>query len=419
MREPEQRTQKRRANPWLIGCGSLGALLAASFAAYLVWANRLPPPEPDSRVLPYPNGFDACVGAAMKLAKTPSTGPMANPERATPAELRPLLARDRAALDEVREGLRLPYVTPALPNIAVESPYLEKFREAARRFSVESRVALAEGRPAEAVQRALDALDLGAHVGRGAPIIHNLAGGSCAAIGIAAAERCIPTLTAPEARAAGRRLDAIEGAWPSAADMFREERRLQLRSLRATFGGRPIDNEDGSARDRASVLTLYPKRWAYDSADRAMRGWIAEAEKPFPQVRPVPEPTELFASIYSSEGMWPLRGLVRLQAERRLLRLELALREYRALHGRFPDRLTELSPGLLAAIPNDPFTTRPFVYRRTAGGYLLYSFGQDGADDGGRPIRWGRGGSEGKGDLVAGRLYPPKPQPTAPGPVGR
>jgi hypothetical protein len=43
-----------------------------------------------------------------------------------------------------------------------------------------------------------------------------------------------------------------------------------------------------------------------------------------------------------------------------------------------------LAPKYLAAVPNDLFSGRPLVYRPTGSGYVLYSVGPNGQDDGGR-----------------------------------
>lgn len=62
----------------------------------------------------------------------------------------------------------------------------------------------------------------------------------------------------------------------------------------------------------------------------------------------------------------------------------LALAEYRAEFERYPERLAELTPGLLPAVPLDRFAGRPLAYRRRKDGYLLYSVGPNGRDVGGR-----------------------------------
>ena len=66
----------------------------------------------------------------------------------------------------------------------------------------------------------------------------------------------------------------------------------------------------------------------------------------------------------------------------------LALEQYRAEIGRYPDSLDELSPSILEDIPSDPFSVDGFVYRTLADdpagkGYVLYSIGADGVDNNG------------------------------------
>ncbi len=71
-----------------------------------------------------------------------------------------------------------------------------------------------------------------------------------------------------------------------------------------------------------------------------------------------------------------------------LLLTEFALREYILEHGRSPESLNELVPRYLPAVPSDPFSDRPLVYRRQADGHLLYSVGANGTDDGGVAAEW-------------------------------
>ena len=73
----------------------------------------------------------------------------------------------------------------------------------------------------------------------------------------------------------------------------------------------------------------------------------------------------------------------RAEQQQRNLRLAMALAAYRADHDRYPVKLDELSPKYVAEVPDDLFTDKPLVYRLTDNGYLLYSLGQNGKDDGG------------------------------------
>jgi hypothetical protein len=52
----------------------------------------------------------------------------------------------------------------------------------------------------------------------------------------------------------------------------------------------------------------------------------------------------------------------------------------------YPESLAALVPGYLADIPNEAVSTNAMRYRRTGDGYILYSAGWDGVDDGGALI---------------------------------
>jgi hypothetical protein len=60
-----------------------------------------------------------------------------------------------------------------------------------------------------------------------------------------------------------------------------------------------------------------------------------------------------------------------------------ALERHRLRRGAWPATLTELTPGLLRAVPADPHTGRPLGYRRQPDGVVVYSAGQDATDNGG------------------------------------
>ena len=62
----------------------------------------------------------------------------------------------------------------------------------------------------------------------------------------------------------------------------------------------------------------------------------------------------------------------------------LAIERFRRARGQAPADLGALTPEFLDAVPADPFDGAPLRYRRTAAGYVLYSIGVDGRDDGGR-----------------------------------
>src|SRR5262249_12315136 len=74
---------------------------------------------------------------------------------------------------------------------------------------------------------------------------------------------------------------------------------------------------------------------------------------------PPPHPMAVLAAKFTSYRTAYCRSRCRLQA----LRLQLALAIYQSRHGRCPTRLDEVAPELLATIPADPWSGKPFGYR--------------------------------------------------------
>jgi len=86
----------------------------------------------------------------------------------------------------------------------------------------------------------------------------------------------------------------------------------------------------------------------------------------------------------------------------RLILAEAALRRYVLQHGSPPKSLAALVPGYLSAVPQDPYGDGPLVYRTTNDGYLLYSVGSNGTDDGGQRVSFVDAIFTGNGDLFFG-----------------
>jgi hypothetical protein len=62
----------------------------------------------------------------------------------------------------------------------------------------------------------------------------------------------------------------------------------------------------------------------------------------------------------------------------------LAAERYRLDAGRWPDRLEDLAPKYLAAVPLDPFTGKPLMLRRDEKTLVVYSIGENLKDDAGQ-----------------------------------
>ncbi len=61
----------------------------------------------------------------------------------------------------------------------------------------------------------------------------------------------------------------------------------------------------------------------------------------------------------------------------------MAAERYCRLHGDWPESLEQLTPGLLAKVPTDPYTGDPLIYHHLPDGVVIYSVSSDGVDNGG------------------------------------
>jgi hypothetical protein len=89
------------------------------------------------------------------------------------------------------------------------------------------------------------------------------------------------------------------------------------------------------------------------------------------------------------------------QVRFRLLGAHLALRAYQLEQGGLPSDWNEVQRAGLPALAQDAFDPggQPLRFRRTADGFLLYSVGGDGVDNGGTPRREEGWWTEVRGDL--------------------
>lgn len=85
--------------------------------------------------------------------------------------------------------------------------------------------------------------------------------------------------------------------------------------------------------------------------------------------------------------------------ETQLTDLAFALAAYRVDHGSYPAKLADLVPKYVSAVPKDMFNEAELHYKRQSGGYLLYSVGPNGIDDGGKYSDAGTGSTR-QDDLI-------------------
>ncbi len=124
---------------------------------------------------------------------------------------------------------------------------------------------------------------------------------------------------------------------------------------------------------------------------------VEESRLPYVQIiklLPPPGPRLMMAEQYGREArdggqrMPPLRRALvsagRLAARAAAAQGALAVERYRLENGKVPGQWAELAPAYIAAPVQDPFTKdSPVILRPTDNGYVVYSVGQNGKDDGG------------------------------------
>ncbi len=91
---------------------------------------------------------------------------------------------------------------------------------------------------------------------------------------------------------------------------------------------------------------------------------------------------------YFTAPVLPIGGSVKLvdryQCVQRIYVVGMALEAYQTKNGQYPETLELLKKDYLKELPKDLFSGKDLVYRREFAGYLLYSVGPNGVDEGGR-----------------------------------
>lgn len=161
----------------------------------------------------------------------------------------------------------------------------------------------------------------------------------------------------------------------------------------------------GNEKKRAfDMFRLIPQGWVYRNViayGRTMevQAHVVESELPFIAPRKIDRGFEAVSS--SLEGRSPfmylaqmaipnfgkaIRTASRNQTKAHLALVACALERHLLARGNYPERLGELVPQFLPAIPRDTILGGELKYRRTEGRkYLLYSIGWNETDDGGVP----------------------------------
>jgi len=304
---------------------AIGGLLLLALALIAFW----PVDPPALPAMPDPNGYEDLVAACEFVPQDKF-----DEEAASLDDLRAHLSLHGRILAGVREAMKKECRVPVentLEFLERHPPSVWVFSMIARLFHAEFILAREEGRLGDAMRSCLDLI-----------------------------------LFSRKVRAGGLVMDYLAGA---VIETFGIE---DLRTIREHLGG----------RDRtAAIGELEAHIEAVEPVDRCL-------EREHDIVMANSGPIGRISLLFYWSGMTKMyrRTGHRHACRSRLLLVDLALRAHRDDHGAFPASLVDLVPGYLKALPADPFTGEPFIYRPGPDGFTLYSPGRDRRDDGGDAV---------------------------------
>lgn len=436
----------------LMLAGRVGAVSLLMFAVWWQYMNYIPAMQIPSKQLPTPNAFTYFKEAGAKSQYSTEVGfaigPPTKDAKPTPridkietemnegeqpsfskvrrifdsdhlytlADKQLLLDANLETLATLRQGLDYDYAEPYIRSIKTAFPYYAKFRSMARLLSLEATVREAKGDWNGGMQSRLDAIQLGVKIPHGAPLIGDLVGIACQAIGRHGIWNCVSHLNATETRAAITRLEIIRAQQVPYAEILREEEWMSLENMRdvmrdprwrITMGITPDPEQRFDWH--GLILLGWSNRVMLGDMQIYMDKMVALSHLSYPQEKalaPLTLPqdplSQMLLPIFS---MGRFRETSSMETQNALLLTTLALHAYALEHaGQYPLTLQALTPGYVKQAPVDPFalSSAPLRYRKSnreldtmdyykpeypgQDDYVLYSVGPDGKDDGGLPI---------------------------------
>lgn len=320
---------------------------------------------------------------------------------------------------EFRKHLNEPSRAPEL-NVSATFPELSALRMWARVEAADTRLAIWERRYARVVDNYRTVLLLSEQIRSGGGAIHHLTALGCVGTVRRDTGQAIIHLSAKECGILVQLIREWERTRVPVEQALQAERASYINLLHDLYEGKKeyvLDNYETGSHAQKRVL---PVRWlnlraAAHEAENLYERFARESRKPVIQQERLPEPGHILNAILAPDIFWGplLRADATGTARNRLLAISAAVRAYRLSHGRHPKTLAEAG---VADLNKDPFTGGEFVYKTSEKGFLVYSVGEDGRDDGGKRAANDR--SPGDIGLIpyVPRPSPPPQQPLPPAP---
>ncbi|MCA1595736.1 MAG: hypothetical protein LC772_04855, partial [Chloroflexi bacterium] len=324
-----------------------------------------------------------------------------------------IVLANRPALAEARLGFRYPSGALVLRDERTALRAAEAIYVLGRLLGIDARVKDLRGDWGGAANATLDRIRIGVDLDRGTSSLSDAIGNECQEAGLRELTRAIPHLSAEQAAGAEQRLQQLlrrRSSNEAILELRIEGSRRELLELLNTPGWRHFeaaqeqtmhDFVDQMLTDCSGIPTpheniywplwlrlqfctrrqIYQRFLTYASQNKA------RAATPYPHPH-IARPDDPVSELYDAElrsGTFPEDAMT---ARCELVSTWLALQEYYARTGQYPPSLATLVPVYLPGVPADPFSAgAPLHYSRATDGFVLYSVGPDGRDDGGKPFR--------------------------------
>ena len=355
------------------------------------------------------------------------------------------LEKNKAPLARFLEASQRPrYYVPMLVDsesdfpgmISCLLPQMSAYRGLAKAMVIRANLAVAEGQPMDAWRDLLAAHRMGRLMEQDPALLLRLVSIAVCALADTATQAMLAsgTLTADQAKQVLKDLSALSPAPTVASSIDEAERYCMLDSLAtiamqpgtidtfltlASYGTRQSTSNKMLKRLSGEIMTsgvdwdvvLRTFNRHYDELLAGMRQptyaqRVAALEKveakvqetkrraarlPIATSEPATQPGQpnvktrwmidrLMGTLLPSLGRAQIVADIAI-ARRDLTLVAAGLAVYKTQNGKYPDTLATLSPAILKTVPRDIFSDKPFLYKSTSQGYLLYSVGENMTDD--------------------------------------
>jgi hypothetical protein len=331
----------------------------------------------------------------------PGSEPLPDNTKASIAEF---LSQNEAALKLLHKGASMPacrYPIDLTQGFHVHLPHLNKLRECAKLLLLEMLLRAENGQSEPAAESACSCFNLAGSLTNEPVLISQLVRFNCQMTGAKNLGRILTRVTLTD-----EQLARLESALTQAENM-EGLTRAYVNNRCIVLHGYDLERKEISAPVRLwpTLKELRELTWgdAYyfhacrvDARRRATSGLfelevltsielrtacIRASQRPFPEQISLAKQIESQEMSSTTFLMMPAATRAMLKqasclALLRAARSALAIERYRLVNARLPDTLP-------VSAPLDPFTGQPLRYKKLAKGYVVYSVGEDGEDDGG------------------------------------